>query len=192
MLSGQVAMPATVCGVATAPIDMPSTMKKVRARFCGRPSGRPASAATAEKTIAPAIQPAGNLARSNRNPPAAAMSSVSVVRRSVCGTEAGMGGVGSEATAGRRRGCGPRSMPCGMDQVKRRPWARRNADPCLCGAGGSRRVESERATGFAQSPGILRARHRAPGCVPRRRWTMPAGRGDVSGRRGRKNAVGPR
>ena len=89
-LSGHVAMPATVSGVATAPIEMPSAMKQARDRSWGRNIGRPASAATAEKTMAPASQPAGNPAKLNSVPPAAAISSVSVTWSARVGTGTGM------------------------------------------------------------------------------------------------------
>jgi hypothetical protein len=93
MLSGQVIIPRTVSGVAMPPTVIPSAMKKTRASRVGMNIGRPASAAIATATMAPAIQPAGKRARSNRNPPANATSRVSARWRGLDWTMAGRSGL---------------------------------------------------------------------------------------------------
>src|SRR5262245_51319570 len=83
MLIGQVAMPASVSGVATAPIDMPSAMKNVRASQVGTKIGRPASAATAENNMDPEIQPAGKPAQVKAAPPTAPIANDSAIRSTI-------------------------------------------------------------------------------------------------------------
>src|SRR6478752_2155050 len=85
MLSGQVAIPCTVSGVAMPPTVIPRAMKKARANSVGAYIGRPARAAAATATMAPAIQPAGKRARSNSQPPTKETSRVSARWRGFAG-----------------------------------------------------------------------------------------------------------
>src|SRR5690349_21824625 len=80
-------MPASVRGVTTAPMLMPSRMKNTRATGVGTVIGRPASAATATHRIAPERKPAGNFAIASVVPPATAIRAVSATLRNLWGEE---------------------------------------------------------------------------------------------------------